>query len=81
MAYAIPASKIGTLSSGEFVGVVADTPEQKMSLKMFHGEIQNDYGAIGREEAGYVDIPVVRRVNEGWRRRVISRSSGTFLSC
>ena len=27
--YAIPASKIATLSSGEFVGVVADNPEQK----------------------------------------------------
>jgi hypothetical protein len=28
--YAIPASKIAALSSGEFVGMVADNPEQKI---------------------------------------------------
>jgi hypothetical protein len=38
MDYAIPASRIATLSSGEFVGVVADNPEQKIKLKMFHSE-------------------------------------------
>ena len=31
---------------------------------MFHCEIQNDHGAIGLEEAGYVEIPVVRKVCE-----------------
>jgi hypothetical protein len=30
MHYAIPASKIATLSSGEFVGVVADSPGEKI---------------------------------------------------
>ncbi|WP_461789649.1 conjugal transfer protein MobC [Pedobacter sp.] len=64
MDYAIPASKIASLSSGEFVGFVADNPEQKIALKMFHSEIQNDHAAITREEKGYVDIPVVQQVSK-----------------
>lgn len=63
MDYAIPASKIATLSSGEFVGVVADNPEQKIKLKMFHCEIQNDHADIAREEAGYKEIPMVKKVS------------------
>lgn len=63
MDYAIPASKIATLSSGEFVGVVADNPEQKIKLKMFHCEIQNDHKAIAREEAGYKEIPIIKNVS------------------
>ncbi|RZJ76931.1 MAG: conjugal transfer protein TraG [Flavobacterium sp.] len=59
---AIPASKIATLSSGEFVGIVADSPDQKISLKMFHAELQNDHQAIAEEEAGYVPIPKFRKV-------------------
>jgi hypothetical protein len=62
MDYAIPASKIATLSSGEFVGVVADNPEQKIKLKMFHGEIQNDHGAMAREEGLFQEIPMVKVV-------------------
>lgn len=62
MDYAIPASKIATLSSGEFVGVVADNPEQKIKLKMFHSEIQNDHKAIAFEEKGYQEIPMVKKV-------------------
>lgn len=63
MDYAIPASKIATLSSGEFVGVVADNPEQKIKLKMFHSEIQNDHKAIAKEELGYKDIPIIKNVS------------------
>jgi hypothetical protein len=63
MDYAIPASKIATLSSGEFVGVVADNPEQKIKLKMFHCEIQNEHKAIAKEEAGYKEIPIVKTVS------------------
>ena len=59
---AIPASKIATLSSGEFVGIVADNPDQKISLKMFHSEIQNDHQAIKNEEVIYKMIPVVENV-------------------
>jgi hypothetical protein len=63
MDYAVPASKIATLSSGEFVGLVADGPDQKIKHKMFHGEIQNDHEAIRKEEAAYLPIPVVRQVS------------------
>ncbi len=64
MDYAIPASKIATLSSGEFVGIVADSPDQKIKLKMFHCEIQNDHAAIKAEEAAYKPIPVIETVTE-----------------
>ncbi|KRT15914.1 conjugal transfer protein TraG [Pedobacter ginsenosidimutans] len=64
MDYAIPASKIATLSSGEFVGIVADSPGEKIPQKMFHGEIQNDHEAIAKEEAGYKPLPVIRTVTK-----------------
>ncbi len=36
---AIPASKIAALSSGEFVGMVADNPKDRIKLKMFNADI------------------------------------------
>lgn len=62
--YAIPASKIASLSSGEFVGMVADDPDNKISLKTFHNEIQNDHEAIKQEELSYLPIPDVREVDQ-----------------
>ncbi|CAM4388444.1 Type IV secretory system Conjugative DNA transfer [Pedobacter westerhofensis] len=62
---AIPASKIASLSSGEFVGFVADTPDQKIKLKMFHAEIQNDHDSIAEEEKNYKPIPVIEKVTYG----------------
>lgn len=59
---AIPPSKIAGLSSGEFVGMVADDPLQKIELKTFHAEILNDHQAIQKEESGYKEIPVIRHV-------------------
>lgn len=59
---AIPPSKIASLSSGEFVGMVADDPDQKIDLKVFHCEIQNDHKAIAQEISGYQPIPPVRTV-------------------
>jgi hypothetical protein len=41
MDFAIPQSKISSFSSGEFVGMVADDPGQKIKLKIFHCEILN----------------------------------------
>jgi len=38
---AVPPSTISSLSSGEFVGMIADNPECKLSLKTFHSEIIN----------------------------------------
>lgn len=61
--YAVPASKIASLSSGEFVGMVADDPQQKIKLKMFHAEIQNDHAALGLQAKQFKDIPEVRKVS------------------
>ncbi|MEJ7558145.1 MAG: conjugal transfer protein MobC [Pedobacter sp.] len=61
--YAIPAAKIAALSSGEFVGIVADNPEQKIQLKIFHSEIQNNHAEIKREEESYKPIPVIQKVS------------------
>lgn len=62
--YAIPASKIATLSSGEFVGVVADNPDCKIELKMFHAELQNDHAGIAKEATAYKPLPVVAQVSD-----------------
>jgi DNA-binding transcriptional regulator YbjK len=61
--YAIPASKISSLSSGEFVGMVADDPDNKIGLKVFHNEIQNDHNRIKIEEQKHVEIPKIREIN------------------
>jgi hypothetical protein len=66
---AIPASKIASLSSGEFVGMVADDPLSKIELKTFHCEIQNDHAAMQREEAGFKDIEPVRKIDQGMIQR------------
>lgn len=60
---AIPASKIAALSSGEFVGMVADNPDQKIDLKVFHSEILNDHESLRKEEENYKPIPPVRKVS------------------
>jgi len=60
--FAIPASKIASLSSGEFVGMIADNPEEPVKLKMFHSAIQNDHEAIAKEEAAYKPFPVIKRL-------------------
>ncbi|WP_413670087.1 conjugal transfer protein MobC [Mucilaginibacter sp. Mucisp86] len=57
---AIPASRISSLSSGEFVGAVADDPDQKIELKTFHCEIINDHDALRKETAEYQAIPKIR---------------------
>lgn len=59
---AIPPSKIASLSSGEFVGMVADDPDQKIALKVFHAEILNDHAALKKEQDDYHPIPSVRKV-------------------
>ncbi|MET7000655.1 conjugal transfer protein MobC [Chitinophaga defluvii] len=62
--YAVPASKIAALSSGEFVGMIADTPQQPCHLKAFHCQIVNDFDAINVEEKNYKPIPVIRQVTQ-----------------
>jgi hypothetical protein len=60
---AIPPSKISALSSGEFVGMVADDPNTKIELKAFHCEIINDHEALKREEESYKEIEVIRNLD------------------
>jgi len=55
--FAVPAAKISTLSAGEFVGILADNPDQQMPLKAFHCEIQNDHARIKVEEKNYRPLP------------------------
>lgn len=61
---AIPPSRIAQLSSGEFVGLLADTPSEIMKRKVFHSHIQNDHEAIAKEEAAYEELPVIRKVTQ-----------------
>jgi hypothetical protein len=61
---AIPASKIASLSSGEFVGLVADNPDEKIKLKMFNAEIINDAYTLNEEVRRYKEIPVVSNVTQ-----------------
>ncbi|GAB3910599.1 conjugal transfer protein MobC [Mucilaginibacter boryungensis] len=60
---AVPPSKISSLSSGEFVGMVADDPDNKIELKTFHCEILNDHEALKNEQDNYRDIPVIKTLN------------------
>src|SRR6185437_8361528 len=61
---AIPASKIAGLSSGEFVGTVADNPDCKISLKNFHCRIVNDHDALVEERKTFKAIPIFRQVSQ-----------------
>lgn len=60
---AIPASTIASLSSGEFVGMVADNPDQVINLKSFHCKIINDHDVLKQESDGYKNIPEVCKVD------------------
>lgn len=61
---AIPPSKIASLSSGEFVGMVADNPDQKIELKTFCAQIINDHEALAKEKKHYQELPVVSKVDQ-----------------
>lgn len=71
--FAIPQSKIAGLSSGEFVGMVADDPTNKITLKTFHCEIINNHDQLRAEAGTYKELPVIylvttQMVNENFRR-------------
>lgn len=51
---------IAGLSSGEFVGVLSDDPENALQLKVFHGKIVREEGDDGMS----FELPVVRAVDE-----------------
>lgn len=60
---AIPPSKISALSSGDFVGMVADDPDCKIELKTFHCSLINDHEAIRKEEENYKEIEKIRTID------------------
>jgi len=60
---AVPPSTISSLSSGEFVGMVADDPDCKIELKTFHCAILNDHQALKKEIDNYVPIPKIREID------------------
>ncbi len=66
--YAIPQSTIASLSAGEVVGVVADNPDQRIAQKMFHGQVQHDFDALKKEEAGYKALPRTDVDEEGIKK-------------
>ncbi len=73
MESAIPASRVSSLSLGEAVGAVADNPNEKIALKMFHCEIQNDHAALKTEQDNYKPIPKIKNISsseieENYRR-------------
>lgn len=61
---AIPASKIAALSSGEFVGLVADNPDEQIKLKMFHAQIVNDTTQLQQEQQACKEIPTVHNLTQ-----------------
>ncbi|MEO8174938.1 MAG: TraM recognition domain-containing protein, partial [Sediminibacterium sp.] len=61
---AIPASRISALSSGEFVGMVADDPHEKIKLKMFHSTIVNDSKKLNDELKTFKKIPIVKTITQ-----------------
>ncbi len=66
---AVPPSKISALSSGEFVGMVADDPDNKIELKTFHCEILNDHDALKQEQDNYKKIPIIRKLDNAMVQR------------
>jgi YWFCY protein/TraM recognition site of TraD and TraG len=57
--HSLPISRISSLSSGEFVGMVADTPRQPIDLKAFCCRFVNDPVALEKERAGFLELPVL----------------------
>lgn len=59
---AIPVSTIASLSSGEFVGTVADDPTEKITLKTFCAEVINDHAGLSAERSTYRTLPEISKV-------------------
>ncbi len=66
---AVPASVISSLSSGEFVGIVADNPDEEITLKAFHSKIINDRRVLAKEEGTYQGLPLFRQVSQSTVQR------------
>lgn len=71
--FAIPQSKISGLSSGAFVGMVADDPSNKIKLKTFHCEIINNHAQLKLDLQTHRNLQIIMEVgsqvvNENFRR-------------
>ena len=62
---AIPSSTVASLSSGEFVGIMADDPTQPIALKTFHAHLINDHKALKKEEQEFGEIPIIQLIEDG----------------
>jgi hypothetical protein len=60
---AVHVSKIASLSSGKFVGMVADNPDEKIKLKMFHSEIIKTGDKLNEEAKKFSEIPHIKLVS------------------
>lgn len=60
--FAIPQSKIAGLSSGEFVGMIADDPANKIKHKTFHFEILNNHEALLSKPKKYLQLPKIETI-------------------
>jgi hypothetical protein len=70
---ALPPSRIASLSAGELVGLLADAPDQRLPLKMFHGRIRQRHPIIAdhpltRELPLLPNPPDAAAVAENYRR-------------
>jgi hypothetical protein len=61
---ALPASKISRFSSGEFAGVIGDSPAHPLRLKAFHARILPDVADEDREGQDSGPIPVIGAISE-----------------
>ena len=61
---AIPPSKIASLSSGEFVGMVADNPDQKIELKTFCSVFINNHQALEKDKQSFSGLPKVSSIGK-----------------
>jgi hypothetical protein len=60
----VPPSTISSLSSGEFVGMTADNPDELIDLKVFHARIVNDPLALKKEREAYLPLAPVKKVDQ-----------------
>lgn len=73
MGEAVPVSTINSLTSGEVVGVVADTPFQNIEFKRFHSKIQNNHEELKKFDDRMESLPVIYKginqdvVNENFK--------------
>lgn len=64
MELAVPVSTISGLSAGEFVGMVADSPDEIIELKTFHAMVVNDHETLKRERESFLPLPVFSKVDQ-----------------